>query len=100
MLPLSHLTSCTPTKSNLYPANSLAVAVSESVLYRLLTFHVPPKMSLFLLRDTSSKNTPPGVFGPKWDEATGEWRKLHEEELRDFYSLPNIVWVVKSRIIR
>ena len=32
-----------------------------------------------------------------WDEVTGEWRKLHNEELRDLYSLPNIVRVVKSR---
>ena len=37
------------------------------------------------------------VFGPKRDEVTGEWRKLHKEELRDLYSLPNIVRVVKSR---
>ena len=37
------------------------------------------------------------VFGPKRDEVTGEWRKLHNEELRDLYSLPNIVRVVKSR---
>ena len=44
--PLSHLTSCTPTKSNLYLANSLA-AVSEPALYRLLTFHTPNLMSLF-----------------------------------------------------
>jgi hypothetical protein len=40
------------------------------------------------------------VFGPKRDEVTGEWRKLHKEELKDFYSLPNIVWVVKSRRMR
>jgi hypothetical protein len=40
------------------------------------------------------------VFGPKRDEATGEWRKLHNEELSDLYSLPNIVWVVKSRKMR
>ena len=40
------------------------------------------------------------VFGPKRDEVTGEWRKLHEEELRDLYSLPNIVRVVKSRRMR
>jgi len=37
------------------------------------------------------------VFGSKRDEITGEWRKLHNEEFRDLYSLPNIVWVVKSR---
>ena len=33
------------------------------------------------------------VFGPKRDEVTGEWRKLHNEELSDLYSLPNIVRV-------
>jgi len=37
------------------------------------------------------------VFGPKRDEVTGEWRKLHSEELNDVYSSPNIVWVIKSR---
>src|SRR5215469_17627429 len=40
------------------------------------------------------------VFGPKRDEVTGEWRKLHSEELMDLYSLPNIVRVVKSRRMR
>ena len=40
------------------------------------------------------------VFGPKRDEVKGEWRKLHNEELRDLYSLPNIVRVVKSRRMR
>ena len=40
------------------------------------------------------------VFGPKRYEVTGEWRKLHNEELRDLYSLPNIVRVVKSRRMR
>jgi len=34
------------------------------------------------------------VFGPKRDEVTGKWRKLHKEELNDLYSLPNIVRVV------
>ena len=40
------------------------------------------------------------VFGCKKDEVTGEWRKLHNEELRGLYSLPNIVRVVKSRRMR
>jgi len=37
------------------------------------------------------------MFGPKRDEVTGEWRKLHNEEL---YFSPNIVWVIKSRRMR
>ena len=40
------------------------------------------------------------LFGPKRDEVTGEWRKLHNEELSDLYVLPNIVRVVKSRRMR
>ena len=32
------------------------------------------------------------VFGPKRDEVTGEWRRLHNEELSDLYTLPSIVW--------
>jgi hypothetical protein len=40
------------------------------------------------------------IFWPKRDKATGEWRKLHNEELNDLYSLPNIVRVIKSRIMR
>jgi len=38
------------------------------------------------------------VFGPKRNVVTGEWRKLHNEELNDLYSSPNIVQVLKSRI--
>jgi hypothetical protein len=40
------------------------------------------------------------LFGPKRDEVTGEWRKLHNEELNDLYSLPNVVRVVKLRRMR
>jgi len=40
------------------------------------------------------------IFGPKRDELTGEWKKLHNEELNDLYSSPNIVRVIKSRRMR
>jgi hypothetical protein len=39
------------------------------------------------------------IFGPKRDEVTGEWRKLHNEELNYLYS-PNIIWVIKPRSMR
>jgi hypothetical protein len=40
------------------------------------------------------------IFGPKRDEVTGEWRKLHNEELRNLYSSPDIIRQVKSRRMR
>jgi hypothetical protein len=40
------------------------------------------------------------IFGPKRDEVTGEWRKLHNEEVNDLYCSPNIVRVIKSRRMR
>jgi len=41
-----------------------------------------------------------GIFGPKRDEVTGQWRKLHNEELNDLYCSPDIVQVIKSRRMR
>jgi hypothetical protein len=35
------------------------------------------------------------IFGPKRDEVTGEWRKLHNEELRNLYSSPSIIRIIK-----
>jgi len=40
------------------------------------------------------------IFRPKRDEVTGEWRKLHNEELHDLYSSPSSVRVIKSRRMR
>ena len=40
------------------------------------------------------------IFGPKRDEVSGEWRKLHNEEFHDLYSSSNIVQVIKSRRMR
>jgi hypothetical protein len=37
------------------------------------------------------------IFGPKRDEVTGGWRKLHNEKLRDLYSSPSIIRIIKSR---
>jgi hypothetical protein len=40
------------------------------------------------------------TFGPKMDEMTGGWRKLHNDELNNLYSSPNIISVMKSRRMR
>jgi hypothetical protein len=40
------------------------------------------------------------IFGPKRDEVKGDWRKLHNEELHNLYSSPNIIRIIKSRRIR
>ena len=40
------------------------------------------------------------MFGPRRDEVTGEWRRLHNEELNDLYSSPSLVRVIKSRRMR
>jgi hypothetical protein len=40
------------------------------------------------------------IFGPQREEVAGDWRKMHNEELHNFYSSPNIIVVIKSRTIK
>jgi len=73
-------------------------------LYRTLIFHVVlygcETWSLTLREEFRLKvlenRVLRSIFGPKRDEVTREWRKLHNEELNDLYSSPIIVWVIKS----
>jgi hypothetical protein len=41
-----------------------------------------------------------GIFGPRRDKVTGDWKKLHNEELHNLYSSPSIIGVIKSKKMR
>jgi hypothetical protein len=47
-----------------------------------------------------SENRVLRIFGPKRDEVTGQWRKLHNEELLDLYASPSIIRIIKARRMR
>jgi hypothetical protein len=77
-------------KSKILPV-SVALHGCET---RSLTLREEHKLQMF------EKRVPRGIFGPKRDELTGGWRKLHNEELNDLYSSPSIIRIIKSRMSR
>ena len=92
----NHLSSRLPSKN--LKINIYRIIIFPIVFYgcetRSLTFWEERKMRLFenmVLRR---------IFGPRKDEVTGEWRRLHNEELNDLYCSPNILRVIKSRRMR
>jgi hypothetical protein len=78
----------------LYKRSNFTPQYIGGVLYGSLTLREERKLRVFKNRALRR------VFGPKRNEVTGDWRKLHNEELNYLYSLPNIVRVVKSRSMR
>ena len=60
--------------------------------------HVPETVHNFKIGKVRPNKVLRIIFGPRRDEVTGEWRRLHNEELNDLYCSPNIVRVIKSRM--
>ena len=89
------LPGCYPTKlkTKIYRIIILPVVLYGCVTWSL-TLREERKLTVFenmVLRR---------IFGPRMDKVTGEWRRLHNVELSDLYSSPNIVRVIKSRRMR
>jgi hypothetical protein len=76
----------------------MKIIILPVVLYRCQTW------SLILRKEhrlrVSENRVLRRIFGPKRDEVTGGWRKLHIEELRNLYSSPSIIRMIKSRRMR
>jgi len=73
---------------------------SDKLQYMTLPTQVSNCIISLLLTEFRGHHVRIQLFGPRRDEVTGEWRRLHNKELNDQYSPPNIVRVIKSRRMR
>jgi len=73
-------------------SKNLKIGICRTIIFPMVLY-VCETWSL-TLREERRLRVLRRIFGPKRDEVTGEWRKLHNEELNDLYSLPNIVQVL------
>ena len=90
-------------KSRLNSGNACYYSVQNLLSSRLLSKNL--KIKIYRIREEGrlrvfKNRVLRRVYGSRRDEVTGEWRKLHNEEMRDLYSLLHIVRVVKSRRMR
>jgi hypothetical protein len=83
--------SCNRDRFTFFPYNMVVLYGCETWSLTLREEH---RLEMFVSRVLRT------IFGPKRDEVTGEWRKLHNEELHDLYSLPSIIRIIKARRLR
>jgi hypothetical protein len=82
---------CTSTPPYAFMAQSLISSARDNVTFTLNMSTLRHRFKAFENRVLRI------IFGPKRDEVTGGWRKLHSEELHNFYSSPSIITIIKSR---
>jgi hypothetical protein len=84
-------------------SKSVSIKIYKTLIF--LCFCVVVKLGLLTFREERrlrvfANRVLRRIFGSKRGEVTGEWRKLHNEELRYLHSLPSIIWMIKSRRMR
>ena len=77
-------------------SKNLRIKIYRTIILPVVLYGCEP--CLLALREECRLRVFRRIFGPKRDELTGKWRKLHNEEPNDLYFSPNIVWVIKSRM--